>query len=221
MEFTNANFVNSEYMTPRDYIEEADYDQGSESISSSSSSRQRIRMHRFLTVGTLVNDSTKLYKYWDYMSSVHVASISAVMYSFVIVMIDWNYKTWISMRIISALLDVYFLVRIYVNAHVTYKEPDSGIVIKDLPLIRKRYFSSLAGFWLDLFTVFPFEYVVLLATDDINITKYGYTVRVFRCLFLYKYYKQQEENLNVRHHLRLTYLLYKVLFCIEWTACIW
>lgn len=219
----NANLVNSEYIAPKDYIVEIDYDLTSDSIGSSSTSKVKLRRGRIkcLSIGTLVNDNSKLYKFWDYISCVHIASISALLYSFVIVMIKWGNNTILIMRIVSGILDVYFLIRIYVSAHVMYKDPSSGIVVADLKLIRKRYFLSLTRFWLDLLTVFPFEYLALTITDDINIMKFCYGPRVLRCWFLYIYYKEQEENLNVRHHLRLTYLTYRVLFGIEWSACIW
>lgn len=218
----NANAVNSEYLTPRDYIIETDYDQNSESISSSSSKVSKLRVRsRHCSFGTLVKDTTKLYRFWHYMSCVHISSISSVMYSFVIVMIKWTNHTTLVMRIVSALLDIYFLIKIYVSAHLIYKDTISGVLVRDLKLVRKRYFCSLTRFGLDLLTIFPFEYIALAITSDVNISKYGYSARVFRFLFLYKYYKEQEENLNVRHHLRLTYLAYRVVFGIEWSACIW
>lgn len=217
MVITNANMINSEYLTTTRNTE-VDFDQGSESISSMSS---RPRFQRFLSFGHLLNDNSKLYKTWNYISSVHIASLSAIMYSMFIVMVMWNSTTLITMRIITAILDVYFLIRIYVGAHLSYKDPESGIVVKDLKSIRRRYFCSLTKFWLDLITTCPFEYIVCIFTSDVNITKYGYSVRVLRCFFLYKYYREQEDNLNVREHLRLTYLIYKIGLSIEWTTCLW
>lgn len=218
MTITNANIVNSEYMEAIRNVE-TDFDQGSESICSAPS-RQRFR--KFLYCGGLVTDNSKLYKTWNYVSSVHIASISALLYSSLIVMIRLKPNmTVLVIRILSGMLDIYFLVRIYVGAHLIYKDPDSGVLVKDLQLIRRRYFCSLSRFWVDFITVFPFEYFALAITDDINYTKHGYTPRLLRCWFMYKYYKEQEENLNVRQHLRVTYLLYRVMFSIQWTCCIW
>lgn len=218
----NANVINSEYLMSKDNKAATDYDQISVSTSSTASKLSKLGGHvGYLLLKMRIDDNSKMYKIWDYLTSVHIASISSIVYSFIVVMLKWQYKTLIAMRITSALLDIYFLIRIYVYAHVIYKDPSSGIIIKDLKLIRKRYFCSITRFWLELLTIFPFEYMLLLITDDTNIVKYGYTARVFRCLFMYKYYTVQKENLNVRHHLRLTYLMYRVLFGIEWAACIW
>lgn len=218
MTMTNANIVNFEYLEAKRDVE-SDLDQGSESLCSAHSKQ---RFLRFLHCGGLVKDNSKLYKVWNYVSSVHIASISAIIYSFLIVMMQLQLNmTVLAIRILTGMLDVYFLVRIYVGAHLIYKDADSGVLVKDLQLIRRRYFCSLSRFWIDFITVFPFEYLASAITDNINSTKYGYTPRLLRCWFMYKYYKEQEENLNVRQHLRVTYLLYRVVFSIQWTACIW
>lgn len=217
MAIANANIVNAEYLESQRY-NETEIDQNSESICSTTS---KFRFRQYLLLFSLVNDSSKLYKFWNYISSVHIASISAIAYSVLTVMLRWDYAMKITFRIISAILDLYFLIRIYVGAHLIYKDPHSGILVTDVKLIRRRYFLSLLRFWLDFITVLPFEYIALFITDDINYTKYGYAPRVLRCWFLYSYYKEQEENLNVRQHLRLTYLLYRVILSSAWTGCIW
>lgn len=217
MTLTNANLVNSEYLECRRYSD-TEFEQGSESASSVPS---KGRLRRFAYFGTLVKDNSIVYKYWNYISSVHIASISALMYSLFIVMIPWSYEAKMILRFVSAVLDAYFLIRIYVGAHLIYKDPESGVLIKDLKLIRRRYFCSVSRFWLDLITLFPFEYLLLLMTNDTSLTRFGYTPRILRCCFMYQYYKEQEENLNVRQHLRITYLLYRIVFSIEWASCIW
>lgn len=218
MTIASANVVNAEFLTFNNYAQ-VDIDDDSDSAITSINSR--VGLSKYTSFKMLLNENTKLYKIWDYISSVHVASISAFAYSFLIVMIEWRSKTLLTTRIMSALLDIYFFIRIYVNIHLKYKDPDSGIVVKDLKLIRRRYFCSLSRFWLDIITVFPFEHVALIFTNEINIIKYGYSIRILRCWFLYKYYREQENNLNVKHHLRLTYLLYRVVLSLEWSACIW
>lgn len=118
-------------------------------------------------------------------------------------------------------IEVLFYIKMFISFHVTYLEPESGVLIKDHSLIWRRYARTLSGFGVDLISCFPFELIVLIFTRDRSALKWAKINRVLRFFYLVKYYKEREAGANVKTHLRWTYLLYWIVFSIQIMTSIW
>lgn len=170
----------------------------------------------------LISETDKRYRLFNYIVSVHLATLSSLWYTFVVVMLPMEDKaSRLVTLLITVLIDLIFIGKMFVESHLSYTEPESGILITDKSLIRKRYILSLHRFWFDLFTTIPLNIVILLIYTNGQYTKYGYINRMFRWFYLIMYYRKEEYDLNVKQHLRWTYLIYVMILNIQMAACIW
>lgn len=222
----NANLVNSEYLESKRYGAADDEETviGIQSSKLSSFVASSNFLRKAAKVLLIQFDENGFYfKFWHYMTSVHLAPISSLIYSFVVVMFNWNEHENVMryMRIFSCTVDSIFLMKIYIGLHLSYKDPESGIAVTNYKMIRKRYFKSLGRFWLDLFTLFPFELPLKLMSNSKNVYKIGFSNRIMRSIYMKKYYDERQDYLNLRTHLRWTYMMYWVVHTVQWITCLW
>lgn len=164
--------------------------------------------------------------YRNYITSVHLASISSLIYLFLIVILNWknealsNTVIWIIFSL-TWCNDFIFSFNLYIGFHLAYRDPESGLKVTNFGMIGRRYFCSLSRFWLDLLTCIPVDALMFIFIHENNTLRYGFINRTFRFLYLTKYYMYQQHNLNLRAHLRWTYLIYWILYTVQVMACLW
>lgn len=180
------------------------------------------------------------YLAWKYVVIVHVAPLSSLAVMFFITMplplflaiqallvssflhIELNpRKSILAFFQIGYAIDLIFYIKTFICFHLTYQEPESGILVKDHSLIWRRYAWSFSGFGVDLISSFPLELIALIFTTDPAILKWTKINRVLRFYYLINYYKEREEGANVKTHLRWTYLFYWIVFSIQIMTSIW
>lgn len=221
----NANFVNSEYLESKKYAVAEDDEsltiQGSKTSGYIDSWRILNKLLKIVLMQ--IDENGTYFRLWHYLSSVHLAPISSIIYSFVVVIFDWeDFPILVYyMRIFTCLIDSIFMIKIYIGLHLSYKDPESGLAVTKYSMICKRYFKSLRRFWLDAFTLFPFETVTRIVSTNKNIYKIGFTNRILRSIYLKMYYDERQEYLNLRTHLRWTYLIYWIIHTVQWITCAW
>lgn len=223
MKVKHASYLNAEFVEPQGgSIHTKTSEESTSGGMSMVSTTSVLSFLKKITLShILISETNKRYRVFNYLVSVHFSTLSSLWYSFVVVMLPMEDKASRWATLITAIfIDLIFVGKMFVESHKTYIEPESGILITDKSLIRKRYFLSLQRFWFDLFTVFPMNIVILLYTDD-QYTKYGYINRIFRWFYLIMYYRKEEYDLNVKQHLRWTYLIYVMIMNIQTAACIW
>lgn len=222
-----ANFLNAEYVQQTRGGSFEGLSEESMSVQSStfgtSSTSMRSVMKKITFSNLLIRETNTNYRIFNYIVSVHLATWSSLWYSVFIVMLPYSEGT-ITIRlvnlIIACIVDLVFIGKMFVDSHLTYVEPESGILVTDMSLIRKRYFLSLRRFWFDLFTTIPVNLIIKLMRKD-EYVRYGYINRVFKWFYLVMYYAQEERELNVKQHLRWTYLIYTMMLNIQTAVCVW
>lgn len=229
MKVKKSSFLNAEFVEPHgtSTAYEKDSDETmSRSIRFSSTTRGMSVTSVRSVLGKIgfahlrIDETDKQYRLFNYLVSVHLAALSSLWYSFVVAMLplEDQYSIWLTL-ITAIIIDLIFVMKMFAGCHLTYIDPESGILITKMSLIRKRYFCSLLRFWFDLVTVLPLNIIFKFTVEEY--LRYGYINRIFRWFYLFMYYKQEEEDLNVKIHLRWTYLIYTMLFYMQIAACLW
>lgn len=168
----------------------------------------------------LIKPDDDWYKIWEYIVCVHLASISSLLLMFYIIMNDNKVPIHVWINALIYIIDIIFYVKIYFGFHLAYVDTESGITIMDLTSIQKKYVRSF-GFWLDVTTCIPFELIAKLATGNLLIARYTLSNRMLRFLYLLRYYRHCQHKLNVRTHLRWTYLIYWISINLQFMTCLW
>lgn len=76
---------------------------------------------------------------WNYLTCVHLAPITSLIYSALIVMMRWNDPVWTKwIRLCTGLIDFIFTIRIYIGFHLSYKDPETGILVTNFGMIGKK-----------------------------------------------------------------------------------
>jgi len=68
--------------------------------------------------------------------------------------------------VFNRLVDLFFLCDIYVNFHLSYSDPKSGLAITSPLKIRNDYMK--VWFWIDLIGIIPFDLLFLIGFDKEN-----------------------------------------------------
>lgn len=206
-----AILMRYEYMESKDSIEQKEeeiYIESQENLRN----WWRAKMCKF------INSEFKWYKAYNYIMSVHLACISSMYFLHMIVI--QSGKKPASYDYCKYFVDLIYLSKIYVGFHLTYIDPDSGIVVEDFRLIRERYMKST--FILDLFTCLPLKFCVTLFTKKFaNRTEYLDLNRIGRFSFLFLYYLQFKKKIGTGQHLRWVFLLYLLTTLLQIITCIW
>lgn len=176
---------------------------------------KRIRFSRLL-----IHENHRQYRIFNYIVSVHLATWSSIWFSFVVFMVPLNDNLSIYGTLITAcIVDLIFIIKMFISSHLTYVEPESGILVTDVKLIQKRYFYSIPRFWFDLFTTLPFNLIIMFTTQEH--LRFAFINRMFRFWYLFMYYAKAEQDLNVKLHLRWVYYIYGLVLNMQAAACIW
>ncbi|GJQ69135.1 hypothetical protein Trydic_g6293 [Trypoxylus dichotomus] len=167
----------------------------------------------------LISMDSIWYRTYNYFANVHIATISSLIVATMIVKvgdIDIS-KYYMYMYIFDGI----FLFKIIIGLHLSYIDPDSGLQVKVFSSIWHRYVNSVTGFWLDLFTCLPFEIIASFVKVGDEWYRLFWINRVFRFLFMIKYYTTCKNTLIVSKHLRWSYLMYTLLLLMQVMILIW
>lgn len=185
----------------------------------STSSRSVIRRS---FVSFLIYENSKHYRLFNYLICVHLATWTALWYSLVVAVLPLQHPNSKLATIITAcIVDLIFIVKMIIDSRLSYVDAESGILVTDLPVIRRRYFLSLSRFWLNLCTTLPVNLFILCATSKQLYIRFGYINRIFRWYYVVLYYRNEQRDLNVKPHLRWTYLIYNLLLSVQIATCVW
>lgn len=221
----SANFLNAEYVEPKGTS--AAHEKGSEESFSSYSSHRfssasfKSIIEKITFAKLLIHENDRRWRIFNYIISVHLATISSLWFSFVILLLPLGFRSLMSFnRITSFTLDIIYIFKMFVNSHLSFVDPESGVLVTDKSSIQRRYFCSFWGFWFDLITSFPFNLSVFFHNSR-TYARLAYTNHMFRWFYLVMYYNKEESDLNLKLHLRWTYLIYTMLLTIQIGACLW
>lgn len=134
------------------------------------------------------------------------------------------YRIMVLDRSLTVILLLYFcdllmIIKIYIRMHTSY-ENTKGIQVTDKRKIIKHYSSQYLGFWLDVFTLIPFEFVSAAVLHNINLLYrvwvYARCNRLFRIIFLIHYFVTMKRKVNVHTYIvRLAELVVVLIITIQ------
>ena len=124
--------------------------------------------------------------------------------------------------LINTIIDLMFLLDIFLTFRKTYTDPFTGDEIFDLVKIRDNYFKG--NFWIDFFSTVPFEKVAKLFVGlDSDLKKFTVIscLKLIRILRLGRLINYLNESDDFKLQLRLFKLCFMLLLYIHITACTW
>lgn len=120
--------------------------------------------------------------------------------------------------------DLLIIIKIYIRMHTSY-ENKKGILVSDKRKIIKHYSRQLVGFWLDVFTLVPFEFISAAMLHNINLLYrvwiYARCNRLFRIIFVMHYFVIMKKKVNVHiYMIRVVQLVVLLILMIQVTTMI-
>lgn len=186
----------------------------SSSILQSTTSKSRTVMRYF---HKRINHNGTFYKVWRQLMGFHVAAISSILFAYFISMGPPSLK--LAFTVIKYTLDILYLPNFYIGARLTYADTDSGLTVTDSKLIALKYFKSI--FWLDLFTICPFDLVAICMGSRYIWQRYLSINRVCRIAYMILYYENNKFKLKGISLVRWMYLVYNTAFVIQMLTSVW
>lgn len=164
-----------------------------------------------------IKHNSLFYQIWVQIMCFHVAAISSLVTSYFIFMS--GEETFFYFTVFKYTLDVLYLSKIYIGFRLSYLNPDSGLIVTDLNTIGWKYFKRM--FWMDLFTLFPADVLLMLLGKSSTWVKYFSINRIFRYVYMVMYHNDCKYKLKVSMYVRWSYLIYDIMFATQILTCIW
>lgn len=182
--------------------------------------RKKYKRPRWLNDSNFVISHNNIwYKAISYILCIHLAPISCIVILHLCIINDKNPQDDIWKYIFFYAMDLIYSIFILIDFHVDYIDEESGILVRDVKLIYKRYLRNYSFVYFA--ALIPTELIGQHFIQDRIVLGYSSLNRVLRMCYPYYYYKAEQQILSDRTHLKWSYLFYWFFFLLQLLTCMW
>lgn len=178
---------------------------------------QKVTLNKWSMPKCYISSDNFWFKLYNYLLCVHLVPISCIIVIYLLAI--HRYQTEYMKIIFMYVVDAFLLIKMIADSFVSYIDTETGLYITDRKLIREHYIGKY--FFLEIFSIFPFELFVMIFMNNQIILKFLQLNRTGRMLFFERYYYNSKDKLNERILLKWIHLTYWILFWIQACSAVW
>lgn len=207
MQFKKFTMVNTDYLiggklpkiTQISFGEEKKQERQRKDLKHSLRIKHKTILGRIISYLFSTRHRSKTTKIWDFYILFVVCFFGAIVEMYRVTMKDHA----LTLTIILYLFDFFYIVRIYINFHMSFTD-EMGAFMTNRRAIIKHYMRERAGFRIDILTVIPFEFIafIFFLNPYIFWTLFIYCRcnRFIRLFFVFDYFRKTNKKVSINVH---------------------